>query len=61
MYQDSPGAAHYRGAHSCCQLKVDKIPLSIGSLHAEDRLPSPCHGQEPLLQSFSMGHGQAQH
>ena len=34
---------------------------AFASLHAEDRLPSPCHRHEPLLQGFCIGNGQAQH
>ncbi len=61
MHQDNPGAAHHGGAHGRRHLKVHNIPLSIGILHTEDRLSSPCHRQEPLLQYFGMGHGQAQY
>jgi hypothetical protein len=59
MHQDNPCAAHHSGAHGRRHLKVYNIPLSIGILHSEDRLPSLCHCEELLLQYFGMSHGQA--
>jgi hypothetical protein len=61
MYQDNPGASHHSGTHIRRHLKVYNISLSIGILYAKGRLPSPCHRQEPLLQDFGVGCGQAQH
>ena len=61
MRQGNPCAAHHSGAHGRRHIKIYNMPLSISILHTEDRLTSPCHCQEPLLQYCGMSHGQAQH
>lgn len=61
MHQDNPCVAYDSGSHGGRHLKIDKLLLSIGILHTEYRLTSPRDSQEPLLEIFRMGGGQAQH